>query len=768
MKGRQPEKEERTGEAIGSDREGRVGDWWSEEAEKRASGGAPRIDWSTSPAIARVTNRRTSGAEDRNWLGWIHTEFIHESLELGLSIGCGSGLLERDVLGQGLCSRMEGLDIAAGALEIARRLGAGLAITYNRHNLESESLPRRRYDIVFSAGVLHHVYDLEFCVGELHAALKEGGLLALSEFRGPARFQWTGVQLEPVSVVYSFLPWYYRYNYLVDGTVPYPRRPQICSMLGDDPSEAVRSNEMLEVVERFFERVGRREIGGTLLNPLLAGIVENFDEENELDLGFLMLVAELEGLLIEAGAIPSDFVVDVYRRRPEPLAPGNAELGRVSLIRNQENLVEEALARAVEIRDENEETRRRIEGTERRAGELGAEVARLQSENARLKTGPFFAAARLAKRLAGRTEHPRAHPDSFSTSGEPAGMAFLALSSQSEVCVPAGREAAAIARYVDGIAGGTESLWLRWLSEIAVIRGGRALAVGLEPAMVEMARRLGICEEADIAEVHALGQEEVLSIKAPAPGGPPPEYDLVFLDLSGCSNDPASAARVVGSAVADGGTLVAISMMPTGVALLPGEEKRLRWLMECLPESWRVNAGDTRGFRGGVSPDELLEIERSFLKEYTLEAERGFGTVASEAARCALAGRRPSGMERALACLLIYAETLLIDRAILTPSFRVKVYRKGPGRIKHIERQARYDIIRVQELEIERLQRMLEFELERRRRLSNDLAVEVENLDRAARDLERLTEERELLKKRGPARYWGILMSKVNSRSGGP
>jgi len=766
LKGRQTDKKARPGGATGADREGRVGALWSEQAEKRASGDAPKVDWSVSPAIQRVINIRSSGTEDRNWFGWIRDEFIDESLELGLSIGCGTGLLERDILEQGLCSRVEGIDIAEGALAVARRLNEGLPVTYRRHDLDLERLPRRRYDIIFSSGTLHHVCDLEFCVGELHAALMEDGLFALGEFKGPARFQWTSAQLEPISTIYSFLPWRYRYNYQAAGTVPYPRRPEVCSMVKGDPSEAVRSDEMLEVVERYFERVGRREIGGTLLNPLLAGILENFDEGDELDLAFLMLTAELEGLLIEGQAIPSDFVIDVYRRRPEPLQPPDAERGRSRLIKSQERLIEEMMDRAVSIWDEHEEAVRRIDDVRRQAGEMGAEISLLQAENARLKTGPVFAAARLAKMLAGRPEQPQPpHADSPSTGGELVNSAPLALSSQSEACAPATGESADIARHVDGIAGGAESLWLRWLEAVVGLKGGRALAVGLEPAMVEPACRLGICQGADIAEIQGSGREAVFVVKTPVPGMPPREYELVFLDLSGCATDSAAAARAVGAAVADGGVLVLISAEG---APAPGADECLRRLLQCLPESWRGNdaAGASRGNERGVAPVGPSDVENSVLGEYTLEAERGFGIAAGEVVRDALEGRTPSGMERALACLLIYAETLLIDRDILTPSFRVKVYRKGPWQAKRVERQARHDIVRVQELEIDRLRRMLESELERGKHLSKDLAAEVENLEHAAGDLGRLTVERELLSKRGPARYWGFAKMRAKNKRG--
>jgi SAM-dependent methyltransferase len=745
LKQRVPEEKGRPG---GSEREAKVGERWSEEAEKRASGDAPRVDWSVSPAIQRVINIRSSGTEDHNWFGWIRHEFLDEPLELGLSIGCGTGLLEQDILDQGLCIRVEGVDIAEGALAVARRLNEGLPVTYRRHDLDSDTLPRRRYDIIFSSGALHHVCDLEFCVSELHAALVEDGLFALGEFNGPARFQWTAAQLELISTIYSFLPWRYRYNYQAEGTVPYPRRPEVCSMVKGDPSEAVRSDEMLEVVDRYFERLGRREIGGTLLNPLLAGILENFDEEDELDLAFLMLTARLEELLIEGQAIPSDFVIDVYRRRPEPLPqPGGAQ-GRGVLIKSQERLIEELMDKAVSVWGEHEEAVRRIEDTRRQAGEVGAEVARLQAENARLKTGPLFAALKLARRLAGRPDLPESHTSPTPEAGPQVPSEPPARCSQSEACAPATGEAAAITCHVDGIASGAESLLLRWLQAVG-LNGERALAVGLEPAIVELARLMGVFQEADIGETDP-SLQQVVVLKDPAPGQPPLNYDLVFLDLAGCSADPPTALQAAKAAVADGGALVIIS---AGEKPHPEHDRRLRKLLECLPADWWDGGRDGRGLEGTVAGENPTGIQLSALKEYTCEARRGFGVAAEEVVREALSGRTPSSMERAVGCLLIYAEALLMDRDMLKPAFTVEVYRKGPGRTEHAGRQASRDIVRVQQLEIERLGRMLESELERGKQLDGELNTEIENLERAVADLERLAAEAEILRKRGPVRY---------------
>ena len=75
------------------------------------------------------------------------------------------------------------------------------------------------------------------------------------------------------------------------------------------------SEEIVAALSRRFEIERRRDYGGSILNPLLAGIVGNFDPAREDDAALLRLLALTERLLLREAALPSDFALLVARKR---------------------------------------------------------------------------------------------------------------------------------------------------------------------------------------------------------------------------------------------------------------------------------------------------------------------------------------------------------------------------------------------------------------------------------------------------------------------
>jgi SAM-dependent methyltransferase len=79
-----------------------------------------------------------------------------------------------------------------------------------------------------------------------------------------------------------------------------------------DPSESVRSSEILPVFEMFFEVLEYRPYRGALLQMLLADIVGNFIGGPQLE-GYVSVIAEFEDILTESGMFSDDFDVIVGR-----------------------------------------------------------------------------------------------------------------------------------------------------------------------------------------------------------------------------------------------------------------------------------------------------------------------------------------------------------------------------------------------------------------------------------------------------------------------
>jgi SAM-dependent methyltransferase len=381
-------------------REERVGTGWGRFAAVRDDPGRMRlIAWAEHPVTERYINRRITGDEYRDWLAWAGERYLTEPAALGLSIACGSGNVERRIIALGLASGMEGTDISEEALAVARSAAGDMPLIYSLVDLNEAVLPSERYDFVVSAAALHHVTDLERCLAALHTSLKAGGLLVLNEYVGPDRFQWTGEQLDAANFVMAALPERYRYNHLTLGTRERVDRRPLGDMIQADPSEAVRSSELLGVVERFFEPLDARDIGGTVLHPALEGIVGNFDEDDPVDGAVLDMILRFEEHMLASGRLGSDFVAMVCRKREKPMDAQDGGTGgrRYDIIARQEDEILELSRRLTAAEEQCQGFVKSVEHYDAELARLQAERDRLFEENAALKSGGLFKWVRFAR-----------------------------------------------------------------------------------------------------------------------------------------------------------------------------------------------------------------------------------------------------------------------------------------------------------------------------------------------------------------------------------
>jgi SAM-dependent methyltransferase len=260
--------------------------------------------WGAQPLVRRAINRRVSGDPNRWPMEWFAEKYVPAALPLGLSVGCGTGLLERDVFLKGICERLDGIDFSPESIAEAQRAAeeAGLArrLDYRVEDINVIRLPRQRYDIVFFHGSLHHIRNVEHVLEEVRAALKPGGLLFLDEYMGPSRSEWNHAQWSFARSAFDALP---------SGL---KNRPELAIPLPmDDPSESVRSSAILPAVRRLFDVLEDRPYGGNILwfvFPCLDMARMREDETRALT----RLIA-LEDHLLEKGWVESYFRVLVAR-----------------------------------------------------------------------------------------------------------------------------------------------------------------------------------------------------------------------------------------------------------------------------------------------------------------------------------------------------------------------------------------------------------------------------------------------------------------------
>jgi len=238
-----------------------MSDFWDREVVERQ-----HFEWMGLLPV-RLHINECIGGGDRKWpIEWFQSWLQGRTFERALSIGCGAGALERQLIERGLCARVDAFDASVASLHIARETAGNLAIRYFAADFNQCSLPRNTYDVVFLHQSAHHVRRLERLFMQILGALKPDGILYLDEYVGPSRFEWNAERLAPQRAFYGALPREIRRT----DVLPFPIQQ-------DDPTEAIRSSAIEPALRIGFDVAARRPYGGTLLSivlPQLASIDE--------------------------------------------------------------------------------------------------------------------------------------------------------------------------------------------------------------------------------------------------------------------------------------------------------------------------------------------------------------------------------------------------------------------------------------------------------------------------------------------------------------
>jgi SAM-dependent methyltransferase len=274
-----------------------------------------------------------------------------------LSLCCGFGSLERILLPRlPEVTDCRALDIAPGAISTARRLAAeaGLtAVRYEVADLNAWLWQSKQYDLVVANGALHHLRNLEDVLAGVRRTLKPGGAFVSCECVGPNYQDHSPRQLELINAAAFLVPaelrartgsawhrhpaifraltrlrtaaackdqthWPEWKKLAARATRRLARRPAFdfgvvhispkSHLLRADPSECVRSSEVLPLIRQFFPAAKIHPMGGGLLEFALdARFYERFDANNDIHRRDFALVCDLERHYMATGEIGSDF-----------------------------------------------------------------------------------------------------------------------------------------------------------------------------------------------------------------------------------------------------------------------------------------------------------------------------------------------------------------------------------------------------------------------------------------------------------------------------
>lgn len=292
--------------------------YWDEWQARQHASGRRWVDWADHPTVLALLQRERFGDETRNLFRYLREAFPRLQQGRALSLCCGDGAFEQQLVEAEVCGQVTGIDLAAGRIELARqRVQGGLAgrLHFEVGDVNAGDFGEEGYDAVVVKAALHHIEALETVVEGMWRCLRPAGLLVVVDFVGPSRCQWSDAQLEAA-------------NRFLDERVPEALRtlpqggryrasratPE--EMIAMDPSEAVRSSEIEAQLARRFEPLVVHELGGSLLALVLGGeIVNHFDEGNPAHNRIIGELFAEERRLMAEGVLGCDFKLIVARRR---------------------------------------------------------------------------------------------------------------------------------------------------------------------------------------------------------------------------------------------------------------------------------------------------------------------------------------------------------------------------------------------------------------------------------------------------------------------
>jgi len=299
----------------------RVSEFWAKAAEPDYRARHARTNWMGHTEVQWHVNRACTGSAERVWVEYFRDAYLMGRRAASvLNLGCGEGVLERDLIARDFADSYTGYDVSTPCIErandtVGREHPRARFVQADLNHVE---LPRGAFEVAFFSHSLHHIERLEHVCEETRAALQPGGFLLLNEFIGPTRMQWTEKQMAVCNRLLEALSESLRLD-VTRLPERVPRAPVArlshAEWLRCDPSECVRSADIIPVLTQSFEILERRDYGGTLLQKLLENIVGNFDEENEDHSTIMRLLITFESILIEEGMLSSDFTFIVARPR---------------------------------------------------------------------------------------------------------------------------------------------------------------------------------------------------------------------------------------------------------------------------------------------------------------------------------------------------------------------------------------------------------------------------------------------------------------------
>lgn len=266
-----------------NDMQKKIGAYWDRQSTKKSEG---RYRWWLSPTIIRHINYKICGEYldgfNAGALKLLKEKQKGRVLESAISVGCGNGRQEMELLEQGLVKHISCYELSEICIEkgkrIAQEKGLSDRIIFHLGDFyESEENREEFFDMVFWNGSLHHMLDVEEAVKISHKILRTGGIFFCNDYVGASRFQWSDLEIAIINGVRASMP-----DEIFQNHNRWVKRPDIERMKESDYSEAADAENIIPSIKKLFNSPRIINTGGTIYHPCLNDILKNIPEDSEL------------------------------------------------------------------------------------------------------------------------------------------------------------------------------------------------------------------------------------------------------------------------------------------------------------------------------------------------------------------------------------------------------------------------------------------------------------------------------------------------------
>jgi SAM-dependent methyltransferase len=236
------------------------------------------------------------------------------SYQKAISIGCGMGKPEMELIQQGIVEQFDFFEISPVAIEkgkaIAKKLGVQNKVNFYQDDVFSLDI-KDKYDLVYWKSSLHHMLDVNAAVGFCKKIMKVGGVFSAFDYVGPNRFQYSDINLEMINKTLAAIPdQYFKHFKKPDELLPkIITQPSAEKLMAHDPTEAADSENILPAIKHYFPEANITILGGGIARLVLDYIGHNLDEDKQEDDTLIKFILLIDDMAAKLGIYHNVFIV---------------------------------------------------------------------------------------------------------------------------------------------------------------------------------------------------------------------------------------------------------------------------------------------------------------------------------------------------------------------------------------------------------------------------------------------------------------------------